>query len=59
MGHILDMQLIHLENRNLIRKCVTGFPNGKQAVSQMGNTRLILVLSEPYSGGDLKSADMA
>ena len=51
-------------NRNLTRKCVTGFPNGKREVSQLGNTRLILVFSQPYSGGrgdvsHLKSADMA
>ena len=62
MGNILDVQVCHLENRNLTRKCVTGFPNGKQEVSQIGNTRLILVLSSPYSRGEdlyhLKSADM-
>ena len=63
MGNILDVHLFHLADRNLTKKCVTGFPNGKQEVSQIGNTRLILMLSSPYSGGGdfshLKSAGMA
>ena len=69
MENILNLQVFHLANRNLTRKCVTGFQNGKQEVSQIGNTILILVLSSPYSGGGgwgggedlsyLKSASMA
>ena len=64
MGNILDVQVFHLENKNLTRKCVTGFQNGKQGVFQIGNTILILVLSSAYSRGwedlsNFKSAGMA
>ena len=63
MENILNLQVFHLANRNLTRKCVTGFPNGKQEVSQIGNTKQILVFSSPYSRGrdlyHLKSAGMA
>ena len=49
MGNISDVQIFHLANRNLARKCITSFPNEKQEVSKIRNTRSIVVLSQPYS----------
>ena len=48
-GKHFRCEIFHMPNRNFFRKCVTGFRNGKQEVSQIGNTRFILVFSSTNS----------